>query len=266
MEKASEDIIVAIILASILVVVLAVFTLLFFLVFVRKKRILQKNKEELSLNYEKALLQTTVEIQEQTLNYISREIHDNIGQVLSFVKLSLGNTNKLNDLEKQNKIDEGVALIADVISDLRDLSKSLSFEKIKKEGLCQVIRNEADRLKRSNVISAAVTIDGSEVNLGEERELLLFRIFQEITNNSLKHSESSVLLINLNFADHLFIMTVEDKGKGFDCGDLDKFQGLGLNNIRQRAALIGATATIESSFGVGCCTIISLDLSRQAEN
>lgn len=262
MEKAAEDIIVAIILASILIVILSVFTLLFFLVFVRKKRILQKNKEELSLNYEKALLQTTVEIQEQTLSHISREIHDNIGQVLSFVKLSLGTTSKLNDTEKQRKIDEGVTLIAEVIADLRDLSKSLSFEKIKKEGLSRVIKDEVERLKRSNVIGAEVTITGSEFNLGDNKELLLFRIFQEITNNSLKHSESSVLLINLNYSTDLFTLTVQDKGKGFDTGDLTKFKGLGLDNIRQRAALIGATAVIESTVGIGCSTVITLDLTK----
>lgn len=261
MEKAAEDIIVAIILASILIVVLSVFTLLFFLVFVRKKRILQKNREELSLSYEKALLQTTVEIQEETLSHISREIHDNIGQVLSFVKLSLGNTTRLNDAEKQRKIDEGVTLIAEVIADLRDLSKSLSFEKIKKEGLCQVINDEARRLKRSKVIAADVTITGSVINLGEKKELLLFRIFQEITNNTLKHSESSVLLVNLNFSSELFTLTIQDKGKGFDTGDLNKFKGLGLDNIRQRAALIGATAAIESSPGQGCYTTVSLALS-----
>jgi two-component system NarL family sensor kinase len=262
MEKAAADVIVAIILASILVVVLAVFTLLFFLVYVRKKRILQKNKEELSQTYEKALLQTTVEIQEQTLNYISQEIHDNIGQVLSFVKLSLANTSSLADADKQVKINEGVTLIAEVISDLRDLSKSLSFEKIKKEGLCQVVKDEASRLNRNNVIRTEVSVQGMEVDLGEQRELLLFRIFQEITNNSLKHSGSDVLRIALLYTPKLFTMTVQDRGKGFDTGNQSQFKGLGLENIRQRAALIGATAEMESSLGMGCSTTIKLDLGQ----
>jgi len=258
MEKAAEDIIVAIILASILIVILAVFTLLFFLVFVRKKRILQKNKEELSVSYEKALLQTRVEIQEQTLNHISGEIHDNIGQVLSFVKLSLSTAFQLSDAAKQTKIEESVSLIAEVINDLRDLSKSLSFEKIKKEGLCEVIKYESERLKRNGIIEAEATITGNPTPLGTQKELLLFRIFQEITNNSLKHSGSPVLIINLNYSIDLFTLTVTDKGKGFDTSDLDKFKGLGLDNMQERAALIGATIHMESKLGKGCVTLISV--------
>ena len=261
MEKAPEDIILAIIVASIVIVILSVFTLLFFLVFVRKKRILQKNKEELSINYERALMQARIEIQEQTLNNISREIHDNIGQVLSFIKLSLGMAAKFTDEEKQQKIVESVALISEVILDLRDLSKSLSFERIKKDGLCRVILAEADRLNRNNLIKAEVTVTGEALRLDGQKELLLFRIFQEITNNTLKHAESSILLINLNYCNNFFTLTVRDEGKGFDTRDPDKLKGLGLGNIRQRAALIGAVVQLESGCGVGSCTTVSLDLS-----
>lgn len=262
MEKASEDIIIAIILASIVTVILAVFTLLFFLVFVRKKRVLHKKKEQLSLNYEKALLQTKLEIQEQTLNNISREIHDNIGQVLSFVKLSLSTTAQLNDNAKQKKIDESVALIAEVISDLRDLSKSLSFEKIKKEGLFQVIKDEAGRLNRSGVIKARLTVKGVPFDLGMQNDLVLYRIFQEIVNNTLKHSESEVLIITLNYSPDLFTLTLRDKGKGFDANLISKSSGLGLENIRQRAALIGAMTDMSSGPALGCTSVVTLNLNE----
>lgn len=261
MEKAPEDIVLAIIVASILIVILSVFTLLFFLVFVRKKRILQKNKEELSQNYEKALMQAKIEIQEQTLNHISREIHDNIGQVLSFIKLSLGTAANFTDDEKQKKIGESVTLISEVIYDLRDLSKSLSFERIKKEGLCKVIYEEADRLSRNNVIDAEVTLTGEPLRMDGQKELLLFRIFQEITNNTLKHAESSSLLINLNYCNDFFTLTVRDEGKGYNTEDPDQSKGLGLENIRQRAALIGAVVKMESRCGAGSVTTVSLDLS-----
>ena len=263
MEKAPEDIVIAIIVASILMVILSVFTLLFFLVFVRKKRILQKNKDELTEKYEKALMQAKIEIQEQTLMHISREIHDNIGQVLSFIKLSLGTAAKLTDQEKQRKIVESVTLISEVIFDLRDMSKSLSFERIKKEGLYQVIQIEADRLNRSMVIRAEVTVTGEAIRFDAQKELLLFRIFQEIMNNTLKHAQSPVLLINLNFCNNFFTLTVRDEGKGFETQNPEKSKGLGLENIYQRAALIGAVVQIESNCGAGTCTTVTLDLSTE---
>jgi two-component system NarL family sensor kinase len=71
------------------------------------------------------------------LNYISQELHDNIGQVLSFIKLNLGTTSGMDEQQKQRKIDESRDLLAQVIADLRDLSKSLSFQQISQYGLVQ---------------------------------------------------------------------------------------------------------------------------------
>lgn len=262
MEKASDDIIVAIIIASIVTVILAVFTMLFFLVFVRKKRIINKKKDELTQSYEKLLLQTKLEIQQETLNHISREIHDNIGQVLSFVKLSLGTASGLDADEKQKKIEESVHLVAEVINDLRDLSRSISFERIKKDGLYQIIKEETEKLNRSGMIETSFHLTGNPVELELQTNLVLYRIFQEIINNTLKHSGSAVLVINLCYAVNLLNLTIADKGKGFDTTDLNKFNGSGLRNIRQRASLINADISIDSAEGLGCTTVLTLKLSK----
>lgn len=258
MEKANDDIVVAIILASIGAVVLAVFTMLFFLVFVRKKRILNKKKEELTRTYEKLILQTKLEIQEQTLTNISREIHDNIGQVLSFVKLSLGTSTKMKDEDKQEKINESVQLIGTVINDLRDLSKSLSLDRIKNAGLFPAIKDEVERLNRSGIICAHVDLSGTPVKFDVQTDMVLYRIFQEIVNNTLKHAESETLTIDLTYSLNLFTLTLEDKGKGFNTTELNKSNGQGLENIKQRAALIDAELAINSIVGSGCLTTITL--------
>jgi signal transduction histidine kinase len=258
MEKANDDIVVAIIIASVGAVVLAVFTLLFFLVFVRKKRILNKKKEELTRTYEKLILQTKLEIQEQTLTNISREIHDNIGQVLSFVKLSLGTAAKMKDGDKQEKINESVQLIGTVINDLRDLSKSLSLDRIKKEGLYQAIKDEVERLNRSGIICAHVDLNGKPFKFNVQTDMVLYRIFQEIVNNTLKHAESETLTIDLTYSLNLFTLTLEDKGKGFNTVELIKSKGQGLENIKQRAALIDAEVAVNSVMGSGCLTSITL--------
>ncbi|MES2829501.1 MAG: histidine kinase [Bacteroidota bacterium] len=256
MEKTTNDIVISIIVSSVVIVILAVFTLLIFLVFVRKKRILNKNKEELTANYEKLLLQTKLEIQEQTFNNISREIHDNIGQVLSFVKLSLGTAASLDESCKQEKIDESVQLIAGVITDLRDLSKSLSIDKIKRDGLLRLMQEDKERLNKSRIIEATVSISGEPYNLALQHEIILYRIFQEITNNTLKHSKSKTLAINVNYSPDLFTLAFADKGIGFDTNNLNKQAGLGLENIRQRAALINAVLKIDTAVGLGCSITI----------
>jgi signal transduction histidine kinase len=79
-------------------------------------------------------------------------------------------------------------LVAQVINDLRDLSKSLSYEHIIQLGLVQTMEIEAGRINKSGIIKVELAIGGDAHNLGEERELVLFRIFQEALNNALKHS------------------------------------------------------------------------------
>src|SRR5882757_6237727 len=116
--------------ASVLFVCLSGFVIYF--IFLYQKRQIQNKLERESLQsaFRQELLQAQIEVQEQTLIHISREIHDNISQVLSFVKLNLALKNNIDELQKQTKIEESRNLISQVINDLRDLSKSLSYEHI----------------------------------------------------------------------------------------------------------------------------------------
>lgn len=232
---------------------------MFFLVFVRKKRIINEKKKELSRNFERQLLQTKLEIQNETLTSVSREIHDNIGQVLSFVKLSLATSVHLNSGDKHHKIQESIQLISEVISDLRDLSKSLSFDKIKKEGLVKVIAYDIERLQKSGIINASFAVNGDPIMMSGQIDLVLYRIFQEIVNNTLKHAESKDLFIDLKFEKKCFTLMIKDSGRGFSEDSLEMGHGLGLENIRQRATLIGASVLIETKPFCGCKTIITLN-------
>src|ERR1700750_1824105 len=164
-------------------------SVVYFVVLYRNRQLRnKKEQEELHAAFHQELLKTQLEVQEQTLNYISTEIHDNITQVLSFVKLTLANIASSSEGEKKSKIDESRQLVAQTISDLRDLSKSLSFEHIASLGLVQTIEIEVDRINKSGLLNAQIQIDGASYSLGDQRELVLFRIFQEALNNTLKHA------------------------------------------------------------------------------
>ncbi|WP_170227692.1 sensor histidine kinase [Mucilaginibacter frigoritolerans] len=219
-------------------------------------------RESLQANFRQEFLKARLEIQEQTFAHVSREIHDNITQVLSFVKLNLammGGTNA----EQQAKISENRDLIAQVITDLRDLSKSLSFENITKQGLVKTIEIETRRINKSGLLNSTLLIEGDSYPLGEQRELVLFRIFQEALNNTLKHSGAKDLTIALQYIPEMFTLTLEDNGTGFLRDNLDDFMGAGLKNIENRASLIGAVATINSEPGNGCSIKISLNPLEQ---
>jgi signal transduction histidine kinase len=233
--------------------------IIYFVVLYRNRQLKHKQEQDaLTSAFNQELLKTQIEIQEQTLSYISSEIHDNITQVLSFVKLNLGLVNGETENNKK-KITESRDLLSQSINDLRNLSKSLSFEHIIQLGLVKTIELETDRINNSGLLSVLLITEGEPYPLGEQCELVLFRIFQEALNNALKYSKAPVFKINLQYSSELFNLTLEDDGVGFLTGPTGKQDGLGLRNIKNRAALIGADATINSAPGEGCRIKVTLN-------
>jgi signal transduction histidine kinase len=239
--------------------------IIYFVVLYRNKQ--SKNKieqEQLQAAFSQELLKTRLEVQDHTLNYVSTEIHDNITQVLSFVKLTLNQLASGTEGEKREKIDESRQLVAQTISDLRDLSKSLSFEHIASVGLVQTIETEVERINKSGLLDVSLELDGNAYSLGDQHELVIFRIFQETLNNTLKHSGAKQLKIMLRYHPDLFNLTLEDDGSGFSVETLNNKLGSGLKNIENRAAMIGGAATIESTTGKGCRVGVTINtLNKQ---
>jgi len=253
----------AIIAVTIVFLILGAFIVMIMLVYRKRRNSHVIEKMSIQSAFRQELLKTQIEMQEQTLAHISREIHDNITQVLSFIKLSLAMAGTSANEDKQLKINETRELVSQVITDLRDLSKSLSFEHIKQSGLVKTIQLETDRINKSGLINISVNVEGSEYPLGEQRELVLFRIFQESLNNTLKHSGAKHLKITLQFIHKMFNLTLEDDGSGFLASSFNNNTGSGLRNMENRAALIGAITKITSSPGNGCCISINLNPLEQ---
>ena len=213
--------------------------------------------------FQQALLQTQIEIQEQTLKTISQEIHDNIGQVLSLAKLNL-NTLKLNEEQKLNDTKQ---LVSKAINDLRDLSRSLHGDKIAELGLPDAIDNELKILQNTGQFNTQFKTKGHTYKLTPQKEMVLFRIVQEAMNNAVKHSRAKNITVQLQYEPSQFILTISDDGDGFDTVALPAAQkGIGLNSMQNRAALIGGTFSIQSAQGNGTVITISLAHEQQTIN
>jgi len=259
----SENIRFIVLSAALLFAVVAGF-IIYFVVLYRNRQLKNKQEQdEREAAFSQELLKTQIEIQEQTLEHISKEIHDNITQVLSFVKLSMGTLANTLDDTKKAKINESRELISQTINDLRDLSKSLSYEHIVSLGLVKTVEKEVERINKSELVNVKLLTEGQIYSLGEQSELVLFRILQEAINNSLKHSGAKHFKISLQYQHDLFNLTLEDDGAGFSPGLLNNKSGSGLRNMENRAALIGGNATIDSAPGEGCRIKVSLNPFKQ---
>jgi signal transduction histidine kinase len=227
--------------------------IIYFIILYRNKQLKNlQEQEKLQSAFRQELLKAQIEMQEQTLLYISREIHDNITQVLSFVKLTLSMAASNTEDNKQLKINESRDLVSQAINDLRDLSKSLSFEHITRLGLVKTIEIETNRLNKSGIIKMHLSTKGEVYPLGEQRELVLYRIFQEALNNTIKHSGAKHFKIGLHYYPELFNLTLEDDGNGFSAGLLEN-----------STSLIGAEAAINGPAGKGCSIKVSLNPLEQ---
>jgi signal transduction histidine kinase len=216
---------------------------------------------ELQSQFSQTLLQTQLEIQEQTLKNISQEIHDNIGQALTLAKLNLNTLPGVNN-EQQEKVTTTKGIISKAISDLRDLSRSLDTDYIQEMGLQKAIAYELELIKKTGTLETSMTVDGAAFRFEKQKELILFRIVQETFNNIIKHAGAKNIFVVVSYTPTLFSLSIKDDGRGVNLQPLNEGKdnnfGLGIRNMHNRAKLIGAEFSMSSTIGQGTEVIITL--------
>ncbi len=245
--------------ASILFTILVAFFVVFFMKVKDKQNLLLLRQEKERINFQQNLLQTQLEIQEQTLKNISQEVHDNIGQVLTLAKLNLSTVDLTNAADLIEKITDSKQLVSKAINDLRDLSKSLNTDNVTTWGLIKSIQYQLELIKK-NGYETKLVVEGDIIKLEPQKELIIFRIVQEILNNILKHAEAKKIIVHANYFVTSFELLILDDGKGFDIFEIenDATRGLGIKNMQNRAKLVNASFQLSSTIGSG--TILQLTI------
>jgi len=233
----------------------------------RKKKFIEE-KQIMQSKFQNELLQTQLEIQEQTLKNISQEIHDNIGQALSLAKLNLNTMPAMDDEALQQKILNSKELVSKAIVDLRDLSRSLDTDYVQQMGLQRAIEYEVEMIRKTGTVETTMIVEGSLFRFEKQKELILFRIVQETFNNILKHAGAKNINVNINYDAAGFTLIIKDDGKGVDLQPLNQGEnnnfGLGIRNMNNRAKLIGADFKMSSILGEG--TEIRIILPNEPNN
>lgn len=217
-------------------------------------------KETLSIQFADALLRSQLEIREQTLQQIAVELHDNLGQVASLIKINLNALALSLGPADSVRLESTLDLTRQLIKDVKSLSVKLSSDRIRDFGLIECIREDMDRLNSSGQIEARIILPGETPVLSVDTATIVYRMFQEITNNALKHSNASSFELTVSSGLGVFKLACQDNGIGFNA--LEKVgQGAGLRNLKRRAELIGASLTFDSQVNKGTLVTISLPLN-----
>jgi len=262
MQKATEELIIFL-LVNIIVIVLIVSLVLTIIFFHRKKQITSKIKiEKLKTEYEKVILKTKLEIQEQTSHDIAREIHDSIGHGLTLAKLQLNTLLKLPSETDFNKVRMAVDLLGQSIQQLSDISKNLNAEALLQQGLLPAIDEEISRLRTLNRFEVQYEVNGFTSYMESQQEIVIYRVIQEGFQNILKHSDARCAQLQLHFHPEYFQVSLIDDGNGFDPSTPKRTRSTGLSNIENRIRFLSGEFQIQSSLKKG--TRIQFTIPYQA--
>ncbi|MCW3118617.1 MAG: hypothetical protein JWM28_2699, partial [Chitinophagaceae bacterium] len=217
MQNSNTEIYFAIIIAIILGLLLVGFIVTILFLYQRRQHRQEQELVRMKDTYEHEVLRSQMEIQESTLKTISQELHDNIGQMLSVVKLSLSVLPLEKDHPAQEMTKHSQQVLNKAIFDLSDLTKSMHTDRCVEIGLADSISFELASIKRAGILQVDFSVTGNEFQFDEQKSIFIFRMFQEMMNNILKHSGARNVTVSLIYsADDIFIMEIEDDGVGFD--------------------------------------------------
>ena len=242
-----KEVLISVVASMVLFLVLATIILWFVFSYLRRRRRQEQQLLELRQQFQEQSLKSQLEIQEQTFDAISQEIHDNVGQILSLAKVQV-NIILQTDRHQPDLLEAIRENIGKALSDLRDLSSSLNSEQLRSRGLLEAIMQETDRINRTGSISVKVDVEGIYRDIQPQRKLIVFRIVQESLQNCLKHAQARNIGILCNYNPQDLTIQIRDDGVGFDPAAVSgEGTGQGLTNIRTRVRLTGGDHFIQSA-------------------
>ena len=205
--------------------------------------------EQLRSEYEKTLLNIENEIQHETLTHVGRELHDNIGQLLSLAKLNLNSA-------KPEKQAEGKEFINQLIKEVRTLSKTLNLDWVEEIRMDDFVKQQLQRIESTGYCQIIFNSDHSLNELPKDVKLVMIRVIQECLNNAIKHAAPSTIEITITQDSIKRKIEILDDGQGFDISMPSN--GSGITNLRKRMEAIGGTIIISSVPGKGTHITLSL--------
>ena len=261
MDEAQDiEKIIQVILGGFLFLLFWIFFIILIIVFLRKLYTMRAEREQLEAQIANEVNNARNEIQQATLNNISQEIHDNVGQLLSLTKMQL-NLIEAQEVKDNNLISEAKDNISKAMTDLRDLAKGMSSDRIQLLGLYDSVTQEAVRINKVGSLQVQVSSNGNKKEPDHKKQLVIFRVIQECFQNIIKHAQANHVLVTFTYQLDSFDVVIKDDGIGFDYHPgSPASEGLGLMNIFNRIHLVGGDVTLNSSPGAGTTVYIKVPL------
>jgi PAS domain S-box-containing protein len=223
----------------------------------------RKAEETLNRSYEeiRQLSNHLQNIREEERSHIAREIHDELGQQLTVLKMDvLGLGKKLSgaDAAIHEKIGEIVELLDTTVRSVRRISSELRPSLLYNLGLVAAIEWQLKEFEKRSGIKTVFIESAEELTVSDAVKNGLFRIFQESLTNAGRHANATEIIVSLEQQDGQLILTVEDNGQGFEMEKIGSKQTLGILGMKERCQMMGGTFKIKSAPGEGTAVVVAV--------
>jgi two-component system, NarL family, sensor kinase len=233
-----------------------------FMVFYQKKMISEQLKRtQMEFDHQQRMMQAELESQENERRRLAADLHDSIGGMLSAIRVGISTISKQS---ADPTIEQTKRMLDDTITSVRRISRDLMPSTLERFGLVQAIHEMCERFSFTTKLPIHFHEHGELSGLEKNKELMLFRITQELINNTIKHAQASNLDIHIEAGDTLKIVA-EDDGIGFNIDEQlnSGRKGLGLFSIQNRSSLLGATLEYDKERKKGTRVTLTLPLKHE---
>ncbi|MDR4892095.1 MULTISPECIES: ATP-binding protein [unclassified Chryseobacterium] len=206
--------------------------------------------EQEKQNSKISTLTALLEGQEQERGRLARDLHDGLGGLLSGTKHQLSYLNPHQSENIEEGISKSIDQIDGAVEELRRVAHNLMPDLLMKYGLEVAIKEFASRIS-NNALDIHTEFINYSNSISKEKQLIIYRIIQELVNNAIKHANTSEIIIQISEEENLLNLTVEDNGKGFDPAGLNARKTAGFHNIELRVQFLKGTMNITSELNIG---------------
>lgn len=266
MQKEPNDIAVFLIVVTAIILLMVAFIITMLYLYTKRQSHFNSEITQVKIDHARTLMSTQLEIQEQTFQNVSREIHDNISLSLTLCKLNLNTLNLNNKDECIKKVTSSIDLLGKAIADLSDISKSLNSDLIQQQGLLKVVEKEMHKIRQIGILNIEWNFLGSPIYMDSQKELIIFRIIQEALNNIIKHSNATYAKLELNYLTSKLVIKISDNGKGFNIHNVGTSEHAGLKNMRARAMMLNGFMDVKSFPGAATTLLFTIPFETYGEN
>jgi two-component system, NarL family, sensor kinase len=219
---------------------------------VKTKMISQQKIQQLEEEKKMMMARNLVEGQEEERKRIAMELHDGLGVILSATKMQFSTVP--SDLLKDSKVlDKAIHLLEQATGEVRRISHNMMPGLLTKLGLYEAVEDLFDNLNEMKDMQAHAEIQGNKSRLPENNEIMIYRIIQEMVNNTLKYAKAHRIDLSIKISNPHMTIHYQDDGIGFDVNEKinSGIKSLGLKSIESRVAFLNGELKINSAPGKG---------------